>query len=104
MKILHLTLHKKWFDEIASGQKPEEYRAINAYWIKRLLKDNSTTATWNPVRFDEIHFRNGYSKGMPWMRVEWKGLKPGQFEGAEVFAIQLGKILEIKHWPKGAKP
>jgi hypothetical protein len=26
MRILHLTLKKKWFDMIASGEKREEYR------------------------------------------------------------------------------
>jgi hypothetical protein len=101
-RILHLTLHRKWFDAIATGEKLEEYRATNDYWGKRLLKQGSTRATWNPICFDEIHFRNGYSLGMPWMRVEWKGLKAGQFEEAAVFAIQLGKILEIKNWTKKA--
>ena len=27
-KILHLTLKKKWFDMIASGEKKEEYREM----------------------------------------------------------------------------
>ena len=29
MKILHLTLNKKWFDMILLGEKKEEYREIN---------------------------------------------------------------------------
>ncbi len=36
-KILHLTLKKKWFDMIAYGEKPEEYREIKPYWITRLI-------------------------------------------------------------------
>lgn len=36
MKVLHLTLKKKWFDMIASGEKTEEYRDISEFWIKRL--------------------------------------------------------------------
>lgn len=38
MKILHLTLKKKWFDMTESGVKKEEYREIKPYWIKRLCK------------------------------------------------------------------
>lgn len=37
MAVLHLTLTKKWFDMIESGEKKEEYREIKPYWIKRLL-------------------------------------------------------------------
>ena len=37
MRILHLTLKKKWFDMIASGGKIEEYRDIKPYWCSRLL-------------------------------------------------------------------
>lgn len=37
MKTLHLTLKKKWFDKITSGEKKEEYREIKPYWIRRLL-------------------------------------------------------------------
>lgn len=36
MKILHLTLKKEWFDMVASGEKPEEYREIKPYWQSRL--------------------------------------------------------------------
>lgn len=35
-KPLYLTLKKKWFDMIASGDKPEEYREVNMFWAKRL--------------------------------------------------------------------
>lgn len=36
-KILHLTLKKKWFDMIKSGDKREEYRDIKPYWASRLI-------------------------------------------------------------------
>ena len=32
MRVLHLTLKKKWFDMILSGEKKEEYREIKSYW------------------------------------------------------------------------
>ncbi len=75
-RILHLTLHKEWFDLINSGQKTEEFRSNTPYWNKRL--DGKT--------FDEIHFRNGYAKNARKMVVEWKGVK-GKY------AIQLGKVI-----------
>jgi len=37
-KILHLTLKKIYFDMIYSGFKPEEYRAVKQYWVRRLFK------------------------------------------------------------------
>lgn len=81
--ILHLTLLKKWFDLIASGKKTKEYRDIKPYWTKRLLGK----------KFDEIYFKNGYSKNAPFMRVEWKGIKKEN----EKYVIILGKVLEIKN-------
>jgi hypothetical protein len=93
MKILPLTLYRKWFDEIAIGKKTEEYRAITPYWEKRFL-DNG-----EPVIFDEIHFKNGYNRGRPWMRVEWKGLVVRPIETTPIYIIQLGRVLEIKNWP-----
>jgi len=89
MRILHLTLIRKWFDAIASGKKKREYRTIKPYWMKRLWQRE----------YDEIWFRNGYSKGMPFMRVKWKGVTTEQFEGKTHYAIILGKILEIKNYP-----
>ena len=36
-KILHLTLHRKWFKQILTGTKKIEYREIKPYWTKRLF-------------------------------------------------------------------
>jgi len=82
-RILHLTLLRKWFDLIVSGKKTKEYREIKPYWNKRLVGK----------KFDEIHFKNGYSKNAPFMRVEWKGITKENGE----YAIILGKVLEIKN-------
>jgi ribosomal protein S27E len=87
MKVLHLTLHKKWYDLILSGKKTEEYRDVKEYWIKRLSGQT----------FDVIHFKNGYRKDAREMTVECTGCvkKHILWEGStkEVFALQLGKIL-----------
>ena len=95
-KILHLTLKKKWFDLIKSGKKTVEYREIKPYWTKRLMVFGTFDLTYIKV-FDEIHFRNGYKKDSPFMRVEWKAMGKSTFEGLICYAINLGKILEVKN-------
>lgn len=90
MKILHLTLKKKWFDMIATGEKTEEYREIKPYWNIRLLGK----------KYDAISFRNGYSKNAPTMLIELSRVRYGigytewgAPANAEVFILELGAIL-----------
>jgi len=85
-KILNLTIKKKWFDLIKSGKKKVEYREKKPYWNKRLEGKS----------FDFIIFRNGYNKDSPWLKVEWKGISLGEFEGKKCFAIKLGKVVGEK--------
>jgi len=98
VRILHLTLKKKWFDLIAQGKKKIEYRKIKPHWKSRLLKKTPLYSgnSLHINRFDEVHFRNGYKKDSPFMRVEWLDLNISDFEGEVHFAIVLGKVLEIK--------
>jgi len=85
MKTLHLTLKKKWFDQILAGTKKIEYREIKPYWTKRLFDDKGEAK-----KFDIIEFRNGYSKGCRRIRVEFKGLRVGK----KNYEIMLGKVLK----------
>jgi len=85
MKILHLNLYRKYFDQILKGEKIIEYRDITAYWSKRL----------EGKHYDVIQFRNGYAKEAPTMIVEYKGIVVDDLYGR--YAIQLGKILESKN-------
>jgi len=98
-KILHLTLTRHWFNQIALGLKKKEYRKMTEYWRKRLTMC-SYHRILKPKRFDEVHFRNGYTLDRPFMRVEWKGLEIENFNYDVCYAILLGKILEIKNWVK----
>jgi hypothetical protein len=96
-RVLHLTLKKEWFDLIASGKKHFEYREVKSYWTKRLfyLEDDM----WLEKVFDEIYFRNGYGKNVPFMRVEYIGLSLSVvFDGKRCYSIKLGKILELKNY------
>ena len=51
VKILHLPVKAKWYNMQESGEKPEEYREINPYWIVRLFEmvDDEITGNYVPV-------------------------------------------------------
>jgi hypothetical protein len=116
--VLCLTLKKKWFDMIASGEKKEEYREIKMYWWKRLVQCGEcyknfedsindkldTPDNWKMIMsktYDYVQFKNGYSKGAPTLLVECTGIKidyakkgwcPDGFKD-KCFVIQLGNVV-----------
>jgi len=63
-EILHLTLKREYFAQIASKQKRTEFRKQKPYWRKRL----------EGRKIDAILFRYGYGKSVPEMLVEFRGL------------------------------
>jgi len=102
MNILHLTLKKKWFDMILSGEKKEEYRELKPYWLTRLYFNDNTEAYdlnmtdeviyelknlpytnaelyfwagWKNHTFSKIKFTNGYAKNSPSFEIECKGIE-----------------------------
>ena len=100
MNILHLNLHRAWFDMIFGRIKREEYRGIKPYWEKILLNPDGS-----PKEFDAIKFRNGYQKVAPEGLIIYEGLtvKKGRPEwGApldkKVFSLSLGEIISVKNW------
>ena len=124
MKILHLTLKRKWFDLIASGEKKEEYREIKPYWVARLVDSLEMPRQWElnegfafewpkgsglmsvmetAQHYDVVEFRNGYAKDSPKMRVEildivqdyGKEVWGAEF-GKPYFVIKLGNVLTTK--------
>jgi hypothetical protein len=98
--ILRLTLKKKWFDMIASGEKKEEYRENKEYWQNRLQRVNGMKLPDNQCKhFEFVHFTNGYAKNAPTMLVECKGISIGKAKPewsdnwqGDVFIISLGAI------------
>ena len=104
MKILHLTLTKKWFDMIAHGAKKEEYREVTDYWKARLHdKDEGEYLFFTD--FDIVRFKNGYQKDAPTMDLEWKDTQVrsgnpllGAIEHKPYYVIELGKILKIENY------
>jgi hypothetical protein len=110
-KILHLTLKKKWFDMIASGEKKEEYRDLKVYWANRLASRIMCDAVGGWLHnidsnisfkhFDLVHFARGghFHDSIPQITVECLGVAIGKgkpewgAEGDEYFVIKLGKVL-----------
>ncbi len=99
MKTLHLTLKKKWFDMILSGEKKEEYRETKPYW-KRRFCIYPNTDTFLCHSFDTIKFTNGYAKNAPTFEIECLGIEIGKAKPewsdnwqGEVFIIKLGNVL-----------
>ena len=97
MKILHLTLKKKWFDLIASGEKVLEYRELKPYWAKRLLDGDVGK------HFDIVRFKNGYGdvramdvefRGICFTGPQWTTPKNGEVLTGPTIVIRLGEILE----------
>lgn len=52
-KTLTLALNGEYFDQIAAGTKPEEYRLATPYWQKRIVNR----------AYDNIVLTRGYPKG-----------------------------------------
>lgn len=51
-KVLQLAVRGKWFELIKSGEKTEEYRLRNDYWIKRIRGKS----------FSKVVITHGYPK------------------------------------------
>lgn len=94
MRVLHLTLKKKWFDLIASGGKKCEYRELKHYWKVRLEETYYEIDYDCPVdvfkQFDIVRFRNGYGKNARTIDVEFKGISIG--EGRNKWGAEIGRI------------
>jgi hypothetical protein len=89
MKILHLTLKKKWFDMILSGEKKEEYRECKDYWLKR-LSDFFICGPYpfEYYQYDAVSFRHGYAKDAPEILVK---------------CIRVGEGIPRPEWSDNAK-
>ena len=112
--LLNLTIKRRWFDMIASGEKREEYRDINNAQVEN---------AWERIANDEqlieytMVLRNGYSMGSPTLAVRVWGIilrngndsihpEWGEPTDSPHFAIMLGDVLkrgtyaDVKEWLK----
>jgi len=89
MKDLILNVRERWFRDIESGIKTEEYRELKPYWAKRL----------EGKEYDRVIIKLGYPKKedkgkqiiFPWNGYYIKHVISDEWNGEEksVFAIQL---------------
>lgn len=97
-RTLKLTLKRKWFDMIASGEKREEYRTPGPWILSRL----------EGKEYDRIEFKNGYGANVPTMEVEYLGWKysfgrrdwGGGSEAGPLVTIMLGRVLKLENYTK----
>lgn len=108
--MLTLTIKRKWFDMILSGEKKEEYREIKPYYDARFMTvfrykwlfDGMKNKNMEPP-IKEILFRNGYSKESPQFvakcsltigtgKEEW-----GAEAGKQYYVLKIHEITERKN-------
>jgi len=95
MKILHLTLKKKWFDLIKAGEKTAVYREDKPYWQKRLVNKDGIGKHFDIVRFGyrketiDVEFRR-----IAFSHKEWLKPEHGEILPDKVIVIRLGKVEE----------
>lgn len=87
--ILRLPVKREYFDQIKSGQKPEEFREMTQYWTKRI--EGKT--------FDSVLITLGYPKSDDYDRMlfrPWRGYvtkeiihKHFDYKQTKVYAIRV---------------
>lgn len=84
-KTLTLTIKKRWFDEILSGRKTEEYREIKKYYIDKFTNQ----------QYDTIKLRAGYSKASPVLVAEIVSIS-AEIRRFDMFPVQCF-VIKIKN-------
>lgn len=108
MKTLTLTIKRKWFDMILSGEKKEEYREVKKYYDDRFDIPGYVWIEHSliPARDVIVRFRNGYKKDSPEIFVRLKRYakgfgKPewGAVPGEKYYVLELGNVIAVKNCP-----
>lgn len=101
---LHIPMRAIYFDEIARGEKLEEYRLVTAFWRKRL--EGRT--------YSRIILTRGYPKGggfegstrltLPWRGYQIKTITHPHFgpDPVEVFAIDVSPLPDGLYFHDGS--
>ena len=71
--LLNLTISRRWFDMIASGEKREEYRSADNRQVKRAYLWAFNNCYWSELRTVAV-FRNGYRMDSPALAVRMFGM------------------------------
>lgn len=98
MATLKLTLSKKPFDVMKTGEKKIEYRKMSQWMKSRLYKENVERT------YEFVEFTNGYGKDKPSFKAEYKGFfvstvdvkfSNGLYVVSDepLYCIKLGKVI-----------
>lgn len=96
MTTLKLSINKKAFDVMVTGEKTEEFRDESKWIMSRLKKD-----------YDFVQFTNGYGKERPVFIAKYLGYSFGDVDkvysnGLSVkgikIIIKVGEIVDVKHY------
>lgn len=82
--ILHLTLSKKPFEVMVTGEKPEEFRKPSKWILSRLKNKDGTDK-----EYDLVKFVNGYGADKPYFITNYCGWME-KVGGDEVFHYSNG--------------
>ena len=96
MANLQLSLKKKWFEMTKSGEKTEDYREINEYWVARLFKikgdkESNIELALTIKNFIDIDWLNIYLKN------EFKIFKTNTMTLGYPKSTDLERILKLEH-------
>ena len=101
MRVLKLTLSKKPFEVMVTGEKDREYRRPSKWILSRLLNKE----------YDVVEFTNGYGKDKPRFTCEYRGYLISASERSITFSnglaldvksgdvvILLGKVISVENY------
>lgn len=77
-RTLNLTLNKKAFEVMVTGEKPEEFRKGSDWIRSRLMHSDGTYK-----RYHQIKFVNGYGSDKPYFICKYEGFLECYMEVAE---------------------
>lgn len=107
MAKLQIAVKNEYFVAMKAGEKLEEYRLANAYWVKRLFQPDG-----KPEQFDCVVITDGYPKSDDHDRIltfEWRGFTRKTIthphfgrDPVEVYAIDVSHPAALKS--NGASP
>lgn len=108
--VLDLVLKAEWFEKIKSGKKTVEYREVKKYWGERMFAKlpNYKTVFAEQI-VDKVLFSKGYDRKEQMLfkikkiEILTSGLETDLKTKKPVYAIHLGKQLNIVNWYKENK-
>ena len=101
--MLILSIKKKWYDMILSGEKKEEYREIKPYYVSRFRNWIGKNGLRTLGIGAPIMFRNGYNNNSPsFIAICQLSKGPGKLEwgatpGKEYYVLKILEITDVKN-------